>query len=204
LTPIPAHVRNARRARGARMTGVSMIEVLVALLVLTVGLLGIAGLQAQLQGAQLEAYQRSQAVVLLQDMVDRINANRKNVASYVTASALGTANGLDCVATPPTTVAENDICDWHNLLLGAAEVKSGNKVGAMIGARGCVTMPVATMPRQAIVSVVWQGLTPTLAPAATTCGLNDYGDEKTRRAMIASIVIGCLQNNPTTGTCITP
>ena len=196
------HVRQVRAARHAR--GVSMIEVLVAILILTIGLLGVAGLQTQMQTAQLEAYQRSQAIVLLQDMVDRINANRRKVKDYVTTDPAGTSNTLDCTGTPPATIAGKDLCTWSDLLLGAAEVTGGNKVGAMIGARGCITLPVTAMPRQAIVAVVWQGVTPTLAPGATTCGQNLYGDEKTRRAMIASVTIGCLQNDLTTGLCITP
>jgi type IV pilus assembly protein PilV len=193
-----------KRVVGASHTrGVSMIEVLVALLILTIGLLGVAGIQTQMQTAQLEAYQRSQAIVLMQDMIDRINANRRNVASYVTGSTpLGTLNTTACSAT--TTIAQKDMCEWSKLLEGAAEVTGGNKVGAMIGARGCITLPVSTMPRQAIVSVVWQGITPTVTPAATSCGSGSYGDDKTRRAMVASIVIGCLQNNPTTGVCVTP
>jgi len=183
--------------------GVSMIEVLVALLILTIGLLGVAGIQTQMQTAQLEAYQRSQAIVLMQDMIDRINANRKNAANYVTGSTpLGTSNTTACTTT--TTTAQKDMCAWSELLVGASEVSSGSKVGAMNEARGCITLPVATMPRQVIVSVVWQGITPTLAPAATSCGSGSYTDDKTRRAMVASIVIGCLQNNPTTGVCTTP
>jgi type IV pilus assembly protein PilV len=200
LTRAAMRTGAARRARSAH--GVSMIEVLVALLILTVGLLGIAGLQTQMQTAQLEAYQRSQAIVLLQDMVDRVSANRKNVASYVGANPLGTGTTLDCAA--PATVAAKDMCEWSNLLLGAAEITGGNKVGAMIGARGCITLPVTVMPRQTIVAVVWQGVTPTAAPSGSSCGLNQYGDERTRRAMVASVTIGCLQNDPTTGNCITP
>jgi len=183
--------------------GVSMIEVLVALLILTIGLLGVAGIQTQMQTAQLEAYQRSQAIVLVQDMVDRINANRRNAANYVTGGTpLGTSNTTACTTT--TTIAQKDMCEWNELLVGAAETASGSKVGAMNEARGCITLPVATMPRQVIVSVVWQGITPTVAPAATSCGSGSYVDDKTRRAMVASIVIGCLQNNPTTGVCVTP
>ena len=197
-------IRAGERTKGASLTrGVSMIEVLVALLILTIGLLGVAGLQTQMQTAQLEAYQRSQAIMLMQDMIDRINANRKNAANYVTGGTpLGTSNTTACATT--TTIAQRDMCAWSNLLLGAAEVTGGSTVGAMIGARGCVTLPVATMPRQAIVSVVWQGITPTLTPAATTCGSGSYGNEATRRAMVASITIGCLQNDPTTGICVTP
>ena len=191
--------RNLRSPR--RSQGVSMLEVLVAIFVLTIGLLGTASMQSQMQTTQVESYQRAQAIVLLQDMVDRINANRKDVASYVVAD-LGLSS-QDC--TTPTTVAGKDLCDWNNALFGAAEMKGTQTLGAMTGARGCITNPVTTMPREVVVAVVWQGMRPTVAPGGTTCGQNLYGTgDKTRRAMIARITIGCLQNDPTTGTCVTP
>jgi type IV pilus assembly protein PilV len=184
-----------------RMRGVSMLEVLVAILILTIGLLGTASMQSRMQTTQIEAYQRAQAIVLLQDMVDRVNANRKDVASYVAAD-LGLA-AQNCAT--PTTVAGKDLCEWNNALFGAAELKGTQTLGAMTGARGCITNPVTTMPREILVAVVWQGLTPTVAPGATTCGQNQYGaDDKQRRAMVARITIGCLQNDPTSGTCVTP
>lgn len=191
------------RAPARFSRGVTMLEVLIAILILAIGLLGVAGMQAQMQNAELEAYQRSQAIVLVQDMVDRINANRKNTASYVTGTALGTASTIDCSA--PATVAEKDQCEWNSALLGAAETSGGSKLGAMAGARGCIGNPVTTMPRQMVVAVAWQGVSPTAAPAATACGQGSYGgDERFRRAMIASVTIGCLQNDPTTGVCVTP
>ena len=181
--------------------GVSMLEVLIAIFVLTIGLLGTASMQSQMQTTQVESYQRAQAIVLLQDMVDRVNANRKDVASYVAAD-LG-LSAQDC--SVPTTVAGKDLCEWNNMLFGAAEMKAAQTLGAMTGARGCITNPVTTMPREVVVAVVWQGLRPTVAPGATTCGQKQYGaDDKQRRAMIARITIGCLQNDPTTGTCVTP
>jgi type IV pilus assembly protein PilV len=192
-------VRSLPRPR--RSQGVSMLEVLVAIFVLTIGLLGTASMQSQMQTTQVESYQRAQAIVLLQEMVDRISANRKDVASYVAADLGLTAQ--DC--TIPTTVAGKDLCDWNNALFGAAEMKGTQTLGAMTGARGCITNPVTTMPREVVVAVVWQGMRPTVAPGGTTCGQNLYGTgDKTRRAMIARITIGCLQNDPTTGTCVTP
>ncbi|HUQ75070.1 MAG TPA: type IV pilus modification protein PilV [Burkholderiales bacterium] len=187
-----------------RQRGVTMLEVLIAIFILTLGLLGSAGIQSQMQMAEVEAYQRAQAIVILRDMVDRVNANRKNAASYVTGSPLGTA-AADCTAL--TTVAAKDLCEWNNALYGTAETKGGQTLGAMNTARGCITNPVTTMPREVVVAVAWQGVRPTLAPAATGCG-NDgttYGsDDRLRRALIARIVIGCLQNDPTTGACVTP
>ena len=185
-----------------QIQGVSMLEVLVAIFILTVGLLGVAGIQSQMQTAELEAYQRAQAVVLLEDMVDRINANRKKVADYVTGSPLGTS-ALDCNAA--VGIAAKDLCDWNNTLFGAAEKSAGSNYGAMIGARGCISNPVTTMPREMVVAVVWQGMRPTVAPGATACGQGDYGtDDRVRRAMTARIVIGCLQNDPASGLCVTP
>jgi type IV pilus assembly protein PilV len=199
--------RNAGRA--ARSRGVTMIEVLVALLILTVGLLGVAGLQARMQTAEIEAFQRAQAIVLLQDMVDRINANRVNAASYATGSVtLGTGTALDCTTTPPTSVMGKDKCAWSAALTGAAETKSSGtvKIGAMNEARGCITVPVATMPREVVIAVVWQGIASTVVPTATTCGQGEaaYGsDGKLRRALIARVKIACLQNDPVTGVCVT-
>lgn len=181
--------------------GFTMIEVLVTIIILTIGLLGLAGLQARLQVAEIEAYQRSQAILVLQDMVARINANRKNATAYVTVNPLGEGNTLQSCAG--MTGADLDRCEWENMLLGASETSGSQSVGAMIGARGCISNPVATMPRQMNVAVVWQGLTPTAAPT-DACGAGLYGNEATRRALVATIVIGCLQNDPTTGVCVTP
>jgi type IV pilus assembly protein PilV len=187
-----------------RALGVTMLEVLVAIFILTVGLLGAAGLQSKMQIAEIEAYQRAQAIVLLQEMVDRVNANRKNADDYVTApgTPLGTSS-MDCSAL--TTPADKDLCEWNNALFGASETKGTQTLGAMNGARGCITNPVTTMPREVMVAVTWQGMAPTVSPAATTCGQGAYGaDDKVRRAMVARITIGCLQNDPTTGLCVTP
>ena len=191
------------RGQRSRMGGVTMIEVLITIVILTVGLLGVAGLQARMQLAEVESYHRSHAIVLLQDIVDRVAANRRNAMNYVTATPLGTGNAVQsCIGL---TGSAYDLCEWNNALLGASETSSGGQqVGAMIGARGCISNVSATMPREFLVAVVWQGVTPTAAPTATTCGQGLYGDELARRALVARIKIGCLQNDPTTGLCVTP
>ena len=182
--------------------GVTMLEVLIAIFILTLGLLGTAGIQSQMQMAEIQAYERAQAVVLLRDMVDRVNANRRDAANYVTGSALGSSL-QNCAAAATTTA--RDLCEWNNALFGASETRGTQTLGAMNNARGCITNPVTTMPREVVVAVAWQGLQPTLAPAATNCGSGVYGsDDRFRRALVARVVIGCLQNDPTTGLCVTP
>jgi type IV pilus assembly protein PilV len=195
-------MRPDRSRHGGRERGFSMIEVLITIVILAFGLLGVAGLQARMQMAEVEAYHRSHAIVLLQDMVDRINANRREALDYVTAAPLGTGNGLqNCTGLAGAAL---DLCELNNALLGAAESAGGQKVGGMIGARGCIANVTATMPREFVVTVAWQGLAPTAAATANACGQGLYGDERLRRVLVARVMIGCLQNDPTTGLCVTP
>jgi len=183
-----------------RQRGLTMIEVLITIVISAFGLLGIAGLQARMHVSEMEASQRAQATVLLRHMTDRINANHKNAMSYVTADALGAAM-QDCSGLANVAL---DLCEWNNLLAGAAATSGGARMGSMIGARGCIVNDVAVMPRRFTVAVVWQGMTPTVAPGGTTCGSGQYGDDRKRRAIVAKIVVGCLQNDPNTGACVTP
>jgi len=194
----------ANRTRPGRQAGTSMIEVLISIVIVVLGLLGLAGLQSRAQLAEAESFQRAQAVILLQDMVERIQSNKKAPSiAYDTAGVpLGTGAGAeqDCSAL---TGADLDKCEWHNSLLGAAESAGGLKVGAMIGARGCVQVVRAAMPREFLVSVAWQGLNSTIDPQASQCGAGQYAPPETRRLLTATVVIGCLQNNSATGACIT-
>jgi type IV pilus assembly protein PilV len=196
-------MRQSLTSLAASERGATLIEVLVTIVILTFGLLGVAALQVRMQLAQAESYHRSQAVLLLQDMVDRVNANRNDALNYVTPAALGTGNTIqDCTGL---TGAARDHCEWNNALLGTAEsTASGQQAGGMIDARGCITNVVAAMPREFVVAVTWQGLSPTVAPTSTTCGQGLYGNEQMRRALVARVTIGCLQNDRTTGLCVTP
>lgn len=146
-----------------------MIEVLVTLVIVSFGLLGLAGLQARLQSSEMEAYQRSQALLLLNDMANRIATNRANAANYVTTATNPWGAGMTC----PTTnadIVQSDVREWCNALQGAAET-SGTSVGAMIGGRGCVE----SVGGNYLVTVAWQGLTPLSAPpVAVACGANEY------------------------------
>lgn len=180
-----------------------MIEVLVTLLILLIGLLGLAGLQMQAQRSEMESYQRVQALVLLQDMVGRLNANRKVASCY--AVTTDTANGTPFLGTNSTittpvcatgtaeqqVIAVRDMTDWNDLLLGAAETAGGSNVGAMIGARGCVSYD-ATADLY-MVTVAWQGLGKTSAPpVGQNCGTDLYGDEAQRRVVSLTVRIANL------------
>ena len=176
----------------ARQTnaGFSLIEIMVTVVILMVGLLGLAGLQGRALTAQMESYQRSQALILLKDMADRINANRGLASSYLTTALnpqwLGTddAQPASCAGLAGQML---DFCEWSNALKGAAEKTGGANVGAMIGARGCITQtiaPASGVASQYLVAVAWQGLNSTAAPSIT-CGQNQYGADEAKRRVIA-------------------
>ncbi len=170
-----------------RQRGVSLLEVLITLLVLSVGMLGMAALQARGQQAEMESYQRSQALILLEDMANRMNSNRKfrdcyNLATYVGTSSTYTASACD-------TRSDTDIAAWQTLLQGAAEQLDGADVGAMLGARGCIVRLANNLFE---ITVAWQGLTATLAPPTNTCAQNLYGDETLRRVVTRTVRFATL------------
>ncbi|MFZ0257314.1 MAG: type IV pilus modification protein PilV, partial [Gammaproteobacteria bacterium] len=61
--------------------GFSLIEVLITVLVLAIGLLGLAGLHAQALRFSHNAYLRSHATLLGNEMADRMRANLVGVAA---------------------------------------------------------------------------------------------------------------------------
>ena len=125
----------------SRQRGVTLVEVLVTVIILAFGLLGIAAFQAKAQVGSIEAYQRAQAVVLMQDMRARLSGNPDHAADYVTTSALGTADGEPTDCGTAAAGAERDKCDWSNALKGAALTESqqaNSSSTAVLGARGCV------------------------------------------------------------------
>jgi type IV pilus assembly protein PilV len=75
---------NASKSRSTRASagGFSLLEVMIATAIISVGLLGVALLQStSLRGTQL-TNERSQATMLVYDMLDRVRANRANAATY--------------------------------------------------------------------------------------------------------------------------
>jgi type IV pilus assembly protein PilV len=181
-----------------RQAGYLMIEVLITMFILMIGLLGVVGLQARAQQAENESYQRTQALVLLRDMADRIYANRIAAASYITGTTVPLGNGSTKDCSAPGTTADVDLCAWSAALVGAAESSGGacnvttgaNCVGAMIGARGCIT---STAADTYLVEVAWQGLNTTAAPpGSVACGSGSYGVEEQRRAVTTVVQIANL------------
>ncbi len=199
-----------------RQAGFNMLEILFSLLVVTTGLLGLAGTQVIAQRAEQESYQRAQAMVLMTDIVDRINTNRKaaicyNITTNTTSGTnyLGTAGGgkyditsysCPALATNPAAVnrAKLDLQFIDEMILGSSEKIGANAIGAMLGARTCIGFDTAS--QSYTVAVAWQGTTTTFSPAswptgpaiAKNCALNLYGNDAQRRVVWTTIMVASL------------
>lgn len=158
--------------------GALMIEVLIAIAIVIFGVLSVMRVQARLQLSEVESYQRTQALILLDDIVSRIETNRNDAENYVTTSPLGAGGTCPTPTTP--TLQQTDHTQWCNALQGAGETQAGSNVGAIVGGRGCVEEIVGPGVREYLVTVVWQGMTPiSTPPASITCGANAFNQTGT-------------------------
>jgi type IV pilus assembly protein PilV len=178
--------------------GFTLIEVLVTLAIIAIGLLGLGAFQARVQQAELEAYNRAQALVILNAMVDRINANPATAPCYAITTGIGTGapflgtagagyagpitscTGYGDVNTQATAVS--DLNAWDTMLQGATEAVTltGAATGGALGARGCISW--FSNGNTYTLAVAFQGMTDTVAPTID-CGNGLYGRETLRRVV---------------------
>ena len=123
--PIPTIFRHsAETLRSNREHGFSLLEVMIALLVLSVGLLGIAGLQTVSLKFNHQSYERSQATLLISEMIEKITANPvatragdfDNVTAGLTAASYVGTYGSCPTSCTSVQLANFDIFRWKSSL----------------------------------------------------------------------------------------
>lgn len=77
---MPRHVRSFRASRG--QAGFTLLEVMIAVVILSVGLLGMALLQSTSLRAAQTTNERSQATMLVYEMMDMVRTNRRQASQY--------------------------------------------------------------------------------------------------------------------------
>ena len=190
------------RFRRDASAGFTMIEVLVTLVIIAIGLLGLAALQNRVHQAEFEAYNRAQALVLLDTIVNRINANRATAPCYaITTNGAtpylgvpdaGHVSAISCSGYGDANTQQlvvNDLNELDRAVQGATELVGATALGAALGARGCISFDPATATYT--VAVAWQGIAETSAPSVS-CGNNRYGTETRRRVVWATLKIATL------------
>ena len=118
-----SHLDRARSR--ARRGGFSLIEVLVSILVLSFGMLGVASLLATSLSGSHTSSLRTQAIVLADDLADRMRANRTTAIAAAPNTYEGIAPAENrCravhyahrhaapVACTPQELAADDLFDW--------------------------------------------------------------------------------------------
>jgi type IV pilus assembly protein PilV len=186
--------------------GFTLIEVLIAFLVTAIGLLGLASLQVNTLSKQFESYQRAQAVLLAQDMANRIRVDAiaargvPGVPGYADGDQYGLLGEADCADLDPltTTTADRNLCEWGTTLAGIGVDLGGQKLGSVIGARGCIENLAGSGDGDVVVrvTIAWQGSSPTVAPSST-CGQDAYGaDDRFRRTASIDVVLANLALSP--------
>ena len=125
-----SHYRKGQR-------GFSLIEVLVALVVLSIGMLGIAALYVDSLRSGRTAIHRTQAVILVSDMAERIRANPLLAGSLVSTDGTGTMINADVEegADKAISALDNTELGGRNLRVNEAKDK-GDRGGGGGGRPG--------------------------------------------------------------------
>jgi type IV pilus assembly protein PilV len=172
-----------------KQQGYSLLEVLIGILILSVGILGMAAMQLSAKKVGYDALQRSIATSLAHDILERIRSNPTALTRYEIAN---TGDGTTAAPTPDCTtgnvcsdtqLADRDLWEWEQSLIGVAEQSSDNKpVGGLVNPRACITETNGLV----VVTIVWKGFQSSLTNAAITCGagLGLYGTDDEERQMI--------------------
>ncbi|MDO8369751.1 MAG: type IV pilus modification protein PilV [Candidatus Nitrotoga sp.] len=103
-------------------TGFAMLEVLVSLALIAIVLLGQAGLQSSALKLNKGATLRMQAVLLSDEITERIENNKVQAVSYeVAAASTPAAIGTDCATNSctSTALASYDLALWQTRVAAA-------------------------------------------------------------------------------------
>jgi type IV pilus assembly protein PilV len=145
MSKLPAPYRFPTRSS----RGFSLLEVMVALLVLSIGLLGLAGLQTFSLKFNHQSYERTQATLLIYDIMDRITANPLAARAGVFDSVPVGAAASTYTASPscqtsgcaPNDLASYDLNSWKLQLESSKVLAQGT--GSVVRANpgdltGCI------------------------------------------------------------------
>lgn len=182
-----------------------MIEVLVAVTVLSVGILGTAALQMQSKRANLGAVERTLASMMVNDMFERMRANPGTLNIYLgelaEANEVGTGGNTppsdDCETETancsPAQLAQWDVWQWEQLLLGATEQSGAADTGGLVLPLACLTGPAGGVEGEYTLAIAWRGHSEFIGAASpNNCGLGSGrydgpgGADTLRRIMVVS------------------
>jgi type IV pilus assembly protein PilV len=168
--------------------GFTLIEVLIAFIILTVGLLGTVALQTSAKQASYDANQRSAALALANDIVERIRANdtAEVLTHYSTTLTHNSPlNEHSCLNTncSPTDMAAYDLYQWHKSL------KMADNTGTLANGVICIN-PVSSDGKGMTLQVVvaWQGRQELTEVTNKTVDCGSFNELRRRKVILDTYV----------------
>lgn len=144
---------NSRRMKRRKQLGISMIEVLVTLMFIAFALLGTAGLQAYAMRISQGGQFRTQAVFLVADLAERLEANKAGAISgayAVATSSTAVALSATCStrACSPDDLAAYDLSQWQNAVTAVLPQSSWTVTQTTIGNPSTYNITVSWVDRR--------------------------------------------------------
>ena len=199
-------IRKSDWVSSRAQSGFTLIEALVTAFILAVGIMGIVSLLSISKVSQHESIQRTRAVVLAGNILERIRRNPAGMSVYnmgLSAPLGGASIGAEPVPNchsatcTPDALATHDLWAWERLLDGTSAIATDSEAST-VGLRdvsACIDF-TADDGRQntGIVDVViqWQGLQETadaVISGGTVCGDATAEDTTRRRVIMNSYVM---------------
>ena len=199
---MPSATRKSHWAGSRVQSGFTLIEALVTAFVLAVGIMGIVSLLSLSKVSQHESIQRTRAVVLADDILERIRRNPAGISVYhmgLSAPLGGASIGAEPVPNcqsatcTPDELATHDLWAWERLLDGTSAIVTDSEAST-VGLRdvsACIDFTADDgRLNTGIVDVViqWQGLQETadaVISGGTVCG-DATAEDTTRRQVIVN------------------
>src|SRR6476620_4440423 len=106
-----------RRSAGSHEQGFTLVEGMLATVILSVGLLALSGMQSIALVKNVDANEMTKVTSLAADMMERIQFNRRNAASY---QGIDTASAATCTAISASAqpMANGDCTLWAGFVNG--------------------------------------------------------------------------------------
>lgn len=154
-----------------------MLELLVALLIFSIGMLGLLSGQLVGKRAVHDALQRSVAIALARDILERVHANPTQVHLYRIGEVGAAGHRLpeppvDCDSTECNVaeLASFDLWQWESRLLGGSAERAGTS--GLLSPRACITGDDGVIE----VVISWRGMTPAGVRQGLPCVMEEADD----------------------------
>ena len=171
-------VRENKKFNLTKQGGFTLLEALIAFFVLSVGLIGIVSLLTLSKSTQHQSLQRTRAIALANDLLEKIRSNpggiqiygSRNTSSPLGGNSIASQPTKSCTKSAPCSTEEKALLDlwkWEQVLDGNEVTQPANlggniKTSGLIYPSACVNFePVAEKNTTGAVSITieWRGLT---------------------------------------------